>query len=170
MNVDEQDFTDYATARWGNLVRSATFLGCAPQDAEDLAQSTLLRCYVKWSSVQRADDRDAYVFRMLVNLLRDSRRRRWHADMPTAELPERKDPIDAMAQADNSLLVRRAVSELTAAHREALVLRYFVGLSEHQTAAALGIPPGTVKSRCARALNQLAANPHLLDSVGGTEP
>ena len=47
--------------------------------------------------------------------------------------------------------------------RDVVVLRYFVQLSEAQTAAALGVPAGTVKSRLSRALTQLAANDHLLD-------
>ena len=83
-------FSEYAGARWRTLVRSAVLLGCDLQDAEDLAQATLLRCYVKWARVERADDRDAYVARMLINLHRQSRRRRWWGERPTDELPERR--------------------------------------------------------------------------------
>jgi DNA-directed RNA polymerase specialized sigma24 family protein len=47
---------------------------------------------------------------------------------------------------------------MTAEHREVLVLRYYADLSERQTADALGIAPGTAKSRTARALAALAAD------------
>ena len=78
----DPDFATYAAARWASLVRSAVFLGCSREDAQDLAQVTLLRCYVSWAKVQRADDRDAYVYRVLLNCLRDSRRRRWWGERP----------------------------------------------------------------------------------------
>ena len=71
------DFSAYASARWGTLVRSAIVLGCTLDDAQDLAQTTLVRCYTAWPKVQQAADRDAYVYRMLLNCHRDNRRRRW---------------------------------------------------------------------------------------------
>jgi len=59
--------------------------------------------------------------------------------------------------------VQRAMSRLSKVNREVVVLRYFVQLTEAQTAAALGIPAGTVKSRLSRALATLAADRHLQD-------
>ncbi len=41
------DFSAYASARWGSLVRSGVFLGCSPEEAQDLAQTTLMRCYAQ---------------------------------------------------------------------------------------------------------------------------
>lgn len=57
----DADFSSYATARWATLVRSAVLLGCTIEDAHELVQVMLLRCYLKWRRVQRADDIDAYV-------------------------------------------------------------------------------------------------------------
>jgi RNA polymerase sigma-70 factor (sigma-E family) len=162
------DFAAYAAARWGALVRSAVFLGCSPEEAEDLVQTTLLRCYVSWRTVERADNRDAYVYRMLLNAQRDSRRRRWWGERPTDVLPDGEpvgDAAEAHAVAD---AVHRALGDLTKASREVVVLRYFARLSEQQTAQVLGIPPGTVKSRLSRALAHLADNTHLTDLAGGT--
>ena len=48
------DFSAYAAARWGNLVRSAVVLGCTLEDAHDLAQTTLNRCYMSWRKVSKA--------------------------------------------------------------------------------------------------------------------
>lgn len=41
----DADFSAFAVARWAGLVRSAVFLGCSLDEAHDLAQTTLLRCY-----------------------------------------------------------------------------------------------------------------------------
>lgn len=161
------DFSAYASARWGTLVRSAVFLGCSLEEAHDLAQTTLLRCYTAWGRVQRADNRDAYVYRMLLNSHRDSRRRRWWGERPTETLPERggADPTDAVAVTD---AVDRALGDLSKVNREVVVLRYYAHLTEQQTAEVLGIAPGTVKSRLSRALAQLATNSHLTDLSEGS--
>jgi DNA-directed RNA polymerase specialized sigma24 family protein len=63
----DDDFSEYVAARWARLVRSAVLLGCPHAEVEDLVQTTLERCLVKWRKVQRADDRDAYVHRILIN-------------------------------------------------------------------------------------------------------
>ena len=54
-----------------------------------------------------------------------------------------------------TLDVREAVKTLTPEHREVLVQVYFQGASVAEAAEALGIPPGTVKSRAYYALRAL---------------
>ena len=170
---DETAYADYVEQSWPTLVRAAVFLGARPHEAEDLAQTTLVRCYTGWDRVRGADNRDAYVYRMLLNCLRDVRRSRWWKDRqydapPDAERagqPHAPDAADRIAVAD---AVHRALDALSKPNRDVVVLRYFVQLSERQTAEALGVPPGTVKSRLSRALAHLAADAHLLDLSGGT--
>lgn len=171
---DEAAFTAYVERAWPTLLRAAVFLGAGAHEAEDLAQQTLVRCYSAWERVSAADNREAYVYRMLLNCLRDQRRTRWwkdRRDAPTDEQLDassgstgtdggRSDVGEAIAVAD---AVHRALDGLTKPARDVVVLRYFVQLSEAQTATALGIPAGTVKSRLSRALTQLAADDHLLD-------
>lgn len=162
-------FSAFASAQWSTLVRSAVFLGCTVEEAQDLAQTTLLRCYTAWRRVEQAEDRDGYVYRILVNCHRDSRRRRWWGERPSDIVRDRsvEDPAVAVAVED---AVRRALGDLTSKHREVVVLRYFVHLSERRTAAVLGVAPGTVKSRLARALSRLETNAHLADLVEGWRP
>lgn len=157
--VDEADFADFARERWRDLVRAAMFLGAKPDEAEDLAQQTLIRCYSAWDRVRRADNREAYVYRMLLNQLRDARRARWWRGRTDAEHDEVvADGTDQLAVAD---AIDRALGALAKEQREVVVLRYFVQLSEAQTAHALGIAAGTVKSRLSRALTRLATSHHL---------
>ncbi|WP_134767033.1 SigE family RNA polymerase sigma factor [Nocardioides sp. 1609] len=162
----DADFAAYARGAWASLVRSAVFLGCSPHEAEDLAQTTLVRCYTAWPSVSGADNRAAYVYRMLLNCLRDSKRRRWWGERPTERLPDRPGhdtAHDETARVDTADAVHRALAGLSKPNRDVVVLRYFAGLTEQQTAEALAIPAGTVKSRLSRSLAQLAANDHLTD-------
>jgi RNA polymerase sigma-70 factor (sigma-E family) len=167
---DEAAFTAYVEKAWPTLVRAAVFLGAGAHEAEELAQQTLVRCYGAWDKVSAADNRDAYVYRMLLNCLRDQRRSRWWKDRreatdqrleaSTGSTTGRTDHSEAVATAD---AVHRALAGLSKQARDVVVLRYFVELSEAQTAQALGVPAGTVKSRLSRALTQLAADDHLLD-------
>lgn len=160
--VDETDFADYARDAWTSLVRSAVFLGAGPQEAEDLAQNTLVRCFQAWPRVVRADNRNAYVYRMLLNCLRDSKRRRWWGERATERLPERSVD-DGTGAVDLADAVHRALDGLVKQQRDVVVLRYFAGLSEAETAEALGVPAGTVKSRLSRALARLSSDQHLAD-------
>ncbi len=178
--MDDENEVAYATyveQVWGSLVRAAVFLGAMPHEAEDLAQTTLVRCYTGWDRVSKAENRDAYVYRMLLNCLRDTRRTSWwkkradtEIDSSTAAAAQEAassviDAAEAVAMAD---AVHRALDCLSKPNRDVVVLRYFVQLTEQQTADTLGVPPGTVKSRLSRSLAQLASNDHLLDISGGS--
>lgn len=83
-----EDFGEFVGARWSRLIRSAVLLGCSPAEAEDVVQATLVRCLVHWRKVERADDRDAYVHRVLVNTFISSRRRLWTREQATSVIPE----------------------------------------------------------------------------------
>lgn len=160
------EFTAYVNARWRTLLRSAVVLGCSQQDAEDLAQATLLRVYLAWPKVVDASNPDAYVGRIMLNLHRDNQRRRWWGEKPTHPLPEQTE-LGQFSDAGRSDSVRSAMSKLSIQQREVIALRYYLDLSEQETAALLRIPPGTVKSRLWSALKQLAAHLDLRDYHNG---
>ncbi|MDR6175972.1 RNA polymerase sigma-70 factor (sigma-E family) [Nocardioides zeae] len=159
------EFSDFVATRWPRLVRSAVLLGCSPAEAEDVVQTALELCLRKWSLVRGADDRDAYVHRVLINTFTSSRRRRWVGERPTAVLPEEHGP-DRADEVDLADAVLRALRTLTTEQRAVAVLRYYAHLSEKQTAEALGVAPGTVKSRLSRALRVLAGDPDLVELRG----
>jgi RNA polymerase sigma-70 factor (sigma-E family) len=158
----DDDFSEYVAARWPRLVRSAVLLGCSPTEAEDVVQAALERCLVHWRKVERADDRDAYVHRILINTFTSSRRRRWSTEKTVAELPDRAGP-DEILEVDLADVVLRSLRTLTHDQRSVVVLRYYAHLSEEQMATALGVAAGTVKSRLSRALRTLSDNPDLAE-------
>ncbi len=154
MQESDDGFTSYMAARWPTLVRSLVTLGCEPHEAEDVAQAALLRCYASWERVCRADDLDAYVFRTVLNVWNKSRRRRWWNERPVELLPERLEP-EGMDVADTRATIEHALGGLSPEHRAVLTLRFVADLSEQQTATVLRVPVGTVKSRTARAIEQM---------------
>jgi RNA polymerase sigma-70 factor (sigma-E family) len=156
------DFSEYVAARRPTLVRSAVLLGCDLHEAEDLVQTTLTKVLRSWRRVSRADRPDAYVYRILVNAFHDNRSRKWHGEFPTADLPD--SPIHDV-DVETGLAVRRALAAMSLDHREVLVLRYYADLSERETAEVLKLPPGTVKSRTARALKALSADQNIVRSA-----
>lgn len=169
--MDETEFAAYADGAWPTLVRAAVFLGCALPDAEDAAQATLVKCYRSWAKVTGADNREAYVYRMLVNTVRDSHRRPWRRERSHADVPQgRAEGHDPHLAVEVTDAVHRALDGLSKVNRDVVVLRYFVQLTEAQTAAALDVAPGTVKSRLSRALAQLATDHHLADLTWRNAP
>jgi RNA polymerase sigma-70 factor (sigma-E family) len=155
MPGNDADFAAYMAARWPFLVRSLVLIGCPRDEAEDVVQSGLARCFSAWDRVRKADDIDAYVYRTVLNCWHKSRRRRWWGEVPTAVLPEHPAAED---QTD-LVLLRQALEEqlarLTPEHREVLVLRFVADLTEVQVADVLDVPVGTVKSRVSRALARI---------------
>lgn len=160
-----EEFGEYVASRWPRLVRSAVLLGCTPADAEDVVQTALERCLVNWSKVQRADDRDAYVHRVLINTFTSSRRRHWRAEKAVAAVPEQPGAEETVG-VDDAESLSRSLARLSPDQRTAVVLRYYANLDEQQMASVLGIAPGTVKSRLSRALKLLAQDPHLAQLRG----
>lgn len=154
------EFTEWAAGTWQRLLRSAVLLGCTLPEAEDVAQATLVRCYVKWSLVRRADNRTAYAATVLLNVHREAQRKRSAGERPVPAVPEVAGPdeTDRVAAVD---AVRRALADLTPGHREVVLLRYYLQLSEREIAEACRVPQGTVKSRLARAVERLGGSVEL---------
>jgi RNA polymerase sigma-70 factor (sigma-E family) len=143
-------FEEYVAARFPALRRLAYLLTGDWTEAEDLVQEALVRCERRWHGIA-ADDPHAYVRRAVVNGAANWRRRR-RTDLP---LTEAELTGDHAASTDSRLVLLDALRRLPLDQRQVLVLRFFEQLSEAETAHALGIAPGTVKSRTSRGLDAL---------------
>jgi RNA polymerase sigma factor (sigma-70 family) len=142
-------------ARYPELVRLAGLLGA--DDPEDIAQEAFARLLRSYASLRDADAALAYVRATVCNLIRNQRRHLRVARLRT--LTER--PAD-VASSEQAVLLREeqreviaALTALPARRREAIVLRYWLGLNEAEIAAAMGISAGTVKSQVSRGLAAL---------------
>jgi RNA polymerase sigma factor (sigma-70 family) len=83
-------------------------------------------------------------------------------------VPEPPPAADPAGDLSLSQSVRASLERLRPEHRQVLVLRYFADLREAQIASVLGIAPGTVKSRAARAIAALSEDPSLTELIPRT--
>ncbi|MFB7270136.1 sigma-70 family RNA polymerase sigma factor [Streptomyces sp. NPDC056244] len=128
------------------------------QRAEDLVQETLVRAWQHPEAFDGPfDSMRPWLFTVGRRLAIDARRSRLARPFEVSDgiLAATPDPEDPTESAVAVLDVREAVKTLSQEHRAVLVQIYFRGLSVHETARALGIPEGTVKSRSYYALRAL---------------
>jgi RNA polymerase sigma-70 factor (sigma-E family) len=161
--VDEAGFTEWAAGAQRRLLRSAYLLTGDLHRAEDLVQEALVKVALRWPRLQDGNP-TAYAGTILV---RDNiswwRRKR---DIPMSS-PQLLGEVSSDPEA--ALVVRRALGRLTPKQRAVVVLRHFDDLTEQDTAAALGVTVGTVKSQNSAALARLREGaPELLDLIGRT--
>ena len=141
---------DYFAAVGPRLRRQANVIVRDWHTAEDMVQTTFLNLYVAWPRISE-DRLDAYTRRTLVNVcLSHLRKTRW--ETLRGQLP---DP--GVDEASGDLDLNRAVALLPPRQRAVIALRYLEDLSVAETAQALNITQGTVKSQTAHALNTLRA-------------
>jgi RNA polymerase sigma-70 factor (sigma-E family) len=152
-------FEEFVASRGRDLWRTAWLLTGDAQKAEDLVQATLTKCWRRWSSITRGGSAEAYVRRAMVNQYTDWWRRRWNGERPTEVLPETATRFDEAVDERQDTLA--ALASLPRGQRAVLVLRFYEDLTEAQTAEALGISVGTVKSQTSRALSALRSSPIL---------
>jgi RNA polymerase sigma-70 factor (ECF subfamily) len=115
--------------------------------AEDLAAEAFARAYARWPSLRDAPWREGWVLRVTVNLAIDATRR---AKRATVDLT----PYES-GDVDLRLALVAALRVLPGRQRTVVVLRYVADLSESDTAAALGISEGSVKTHLHRGLARL---------------
>lgn len=142
------------------LLRTAYLLAGDVEAAKDLAQAALARTCAKGLEGTRIDDLGAYLYRCMVNAQVSASRRRWRGEQPTATLPDRPKSDVELERVPEREALRTALRSLPPRQRAALVLRYYADLSEAQTAAVLGCPPGTVKTLTARGLAAVRQRVH----------
>jgi RNA polymerase sigma-70 factor (sigma-E family) len=160
---DEASFRAFVEANGATLLHAARLLTGEHHRGEDLVQGALTKVYLKWD---RIDAPLAYARKALVTGHIDSTRRKWWGERPTEVLPDEPGRADDLAASDERDELRRLLGELNPRERAVVVLRYYCDQSEQETAAALGMPVGTVKSTCARALARLRVE--AAASMGGT--
>lgn len=149
------DFEDFVRASTPGLLRYAHLLSGDRTQAEDLVQGALATSYRHWPRIRRGAP-EAYVRKAILNAHLSRWRRLTRREHLTSTPPERAGPAvhDAVDDRD---AVWRALASLPPRQRAVLVLRYVEDMSERDTAHALGVRVGTVKSQASKALSTLRA-------------
>ncbi len=158
----ERPITDLCVRMTGDAHRGA-----------DLKQETFSRLYSKRREYKPIGRFSGYLWRMALNVCYDElRKNQRHPTTPFQETngaeaesdfsSEQNSPREDAAQAEEGRLVRNAIQALPEIYRTVIILRHYENLKLREIAEILDVPPGTVNSRMAEALDQLAGRlePH----------
>jgi RNA polymerase sigma-70 factor (ECF subfamily) len=133
-----------------------------PTMAEDVTQEGFVKAYRALPRFREDGSFRPWLLQIVRNEALNQRRRRGRQERLALRLAD--DPVSggAAPSPETTVIagvereaVLAAVGDLPDRYRDIVNLRYFLGLSEAETAATLGVPLGTVKSRTARALKRL---------------
>ena len=144
------------------LVRLAVLLVQDQPTAEDTVQDVFVRLQARRGRLGREGEELPYIRACVLNGCRSVLRRRRIAARVgaavafAADLAVWESAESEVIRSEERRQVLVALAGLPARRREVLVLRYYLGLSEAEIAATLGISNGSVKSAAARGLAALA--------------
>jgi RNA polymerase sigma factor (sigma-70 family) len=146
----EAEYSWFYQAEYTNVARSVFLILRDQPRAEDIAQDAFVQLYAHWWKVSRYERPDAWVRRVAIRMaVRHTKRERRRAALERdADEPALRGPIDV------DLL--RAIGELPAAQRAAVVLFYFEDRPIAEIVDVLGSSEGAVKMSLQRARRRLA--------------
>ncbi|MBM9505643.1 SigE family RNA polymerase sigma factor [Actinacidiphila acididurans] len=148
-------FHEFFERHYAELARLAHLLTGEADAADDLAAEALVALWRRWDRVMAAEHPVAYARGVVANLarsrIRSAVRERRRVALFWSQRPERVEGPDLPAVLD----LREALQRLPFRKRACVVLRHAFDLSERDTAEALGISVGTVKSQTSRGVAEL---------------
>jgi RNA polymerase sigma-70 factor, ECF subfamily len=150
---DERRLREVYAASYPRLVGQLVGVTGDPAEAEDVVMEAFARAAPRRSSFHEADNPEAWLRTVAVNVARSRWRRmlRWAHLLP--------ELVTAPAYADlpeDRLSLLAALRQLPAAQREAIALHHLADLRVAEVALTLGVPEGTVKARLSRGRTALA--------------
>lgn len=136
---------------------------CGSQDeVEDAVQEAFVKAIRQGSRFDRIDNPEAWLRTVAIN----TQRTRWRRGAVLRRLlPKVPGPVSPIEPTPERLAITAALSQLRPEWRTVIVLHYLVDLPLATIAAELGLPLGTVKSRLARAREQLGTDVALAEEV-----
>ena len=159
---DERAFEELVRAYQAIAFRTAYLLTGSAADAEEAAQAGFVKAWAALPRFRPGAEFRPWLLRIVANEAHNRRRtatrrealaRRAIAESPSGDAVPSPEAAAIGAESRQALL--DAVNRLDERDRDVLACRYFLELSEQETADVLGVRRGTVKSRTARALERL---------------
>jgi RNA polymerase sigma-70 factor (ECF subfamily) len=159
---DTYAYEELVHAYQGIAFRTAYVLAGNAADAEEAAQDGFVKAWRALGRFREGAPFRPWLLQIVANEARNRRRsagRRAHLALRAATEHPSGDaapsPEAAVLSTEQRDALLAAVNELPEDQRTVISLRYLLGLSEQEVAAALDLPSGTVKSRTSRALDRL---------------
>jgi RNA polymerase sigma factor (sigma-70 family) len=141
-------------------------------DAEDAVQEAFVKAYRALGRFRAGSPFRPWLLRIVANEARNRRRSAGRRAGLVLRVAQDRRPGDAAPSPESAVLDHEerarlvaAINDLADGDREVIAARYFLDLSEGETAEILGLPRGTVKSRLSRAVGRLRTR--LATSDGG---
>ena len=150
----DAEYSEFVLARQAHLRRIAYAICGDWHRADDVLQTALVKLYVAWPRLRRDGREEAYVRQIIVRADIDEHRRPWRRRETHGLDGHDAEARRGLPSEERSALVD-ALQALPAMQRRTVVLRHWLGLSVEETAAELGIAPGTVKSHTSRGVAAL---------------
>ena len=144
-------FADFYTAERETLVRALSLALHNADFGADAADEGLMRACQSWSTVASLSNPAGWVYRVGLNWANSALRKRRRHRARQGLLATPYAVSDNHADVD----LQRALAQLSDSHRSVVICRYFLDWDVAETAEALGVADGTVKSRLSRALDEL---------------
>ena len=170
---DAAAYGDLVTMHQASAFRVAHLLAGSAADAEDAAQEAFVKAYLALGRFRAGEPFRPWLLQVVGNEARNRRRAlgRRAGLLDRAVAAFRGSAGQAAPSPETAVLlgelrdeVRAALLRLRDEERMVVACRYLLDLSEAETASALGVPPGTVKSRLHRAMGRLRTE------LGGAGP
>ena len=147
------DFDEFVRGRLAALTRTALLLTGNHHDAEDLVQRSLVKVVAVWPRI--SEHPEPYVRRVMYHENVSRWRRRARRPESLVGVPPERALRDPSEDAALRLAMGDALARLTPKQRAVLVLRFYEDLTESETASAMGVSLGTVKSQTRHALKRI---------------
>ncbi len=162
---DVQAFEALVRAHQAVAFRTAWIASGGADDAEDAAQEGFMKAFAALPRFRADAPFRPWLLAIVANKARNRRRTASRRETLALRAPhvqaghERAEtsPETAVLARERRAALLEAIHRLTDTDREVIAYRYLLELSEAETAAALGIPVGTAKSRLSRAMDRLRA-------------
>ena len=140
-------FAEFFLAEYQTLLRAMYLITGNRSDAEELAQEALVKACERWEQVGRMANPSGYVYRMALNAHRSTIRRLRVAARRTLS----SGSADPISESDDRDQIRRALATLPVNQREAIVFVEWLGLSDVEAGALLGVSAAAIRMRLSRA-------------------
>jgi len=179
LNGDQGAWEEIVRQHWRKVFNLAYRFVGRHDEAEDLTQEIFLKIFKALKSFDRRANFQTWLISISRNLCIDhyrsvrKERETMARDVDASQLSpvsRERGPHGQLEQLDLRLIIRRALAELPATLREAVVLRDLKEFSYQEIADQLGLPEGTVKSRINRGRLELARQLRRLQSQGPAVP
>lgn len=153
------DFSAFFADEHRALYKLLYFVTGNRADAADLMQEAFLRLWERWDTIDRIEDRTAYLFRVALNASRMRARAARRAARRLVAFALPRDPFDEVDLRED---VRQMLLELSPRQRAALVLLDMYGYGSKEAARIMRIRPSTVRALAAqgRAVLRAAGDQH----------